>query len=58
MKHVSQTSASDAARTLANWQKQQEGKHKPVRKGGYLGKSKRPGASSRRNRKKAHKQKK
>ena len=56
-KKVSQTSASDSGRTLANF-KWQNRKRRGVRKGGFLSKSKRPGSSTRYNRKKKKKKKK
>jgi len=54
-RRVSHTSASDSGRTLANFKHQSKGKRKGVRRGGILTKSKRPGSSSKRNRRKKNK---
>ena len=56
-KKVSQTSASDSGRTLANFRWTHPDR-KGVRSGNFLTKSKRRGSSSKKNKKKSSKKKK
>ena len=53
-KNVSHTSASDAGRTLANF-RHKNPKRRGVRSGSFLTKSKRPGSSTKKNRKRSRK---
>lgn len=56
-KKVSHTSASDSGRTLANFRWNNRNR-KSTRKGGYLSNSKRPGSTSKWNRRKLTRRKK